>query len=198
MNPSPADQLEAVRRRLERALHAAHETKADASVIAELRAALDALADDEASRQIPGPQSYRSPRGGYIERTLEDESFAPHGREFDVRVHFDWIDYSPGDATTPAAGGQAVIVDVEVVAVRYFDEHGNAISAAQHHDDAATALARQQWDLLEEACTAQGARMGAGITSPLYSGVGSEVHSTSRKMAPSARTRCGSQGRKFG
>jgi hypothetical protein len=178
------------RRRIERALHAALETDADPAVIAELRAALDELAgDDQEQYRLAGPASYRSPQGGYIERTLEDEAFEPNGREFDIRVHFDWIDYSPGDAVTPPSGGRAVIVDVEVVGVRYFDEHGNAISSAQYHDSAATALARAQWDQLEEACTEQGAKLGAGATSPLFSAATSAALPSGRRMAPSARAR---------
>jgi hypothetical protein len=75
--------------------------------------------------------------------------------------------------------------------VRYFDEHGHVIDVAQHHDDAATELARQEWDQLEEACTQQGARQGAGAASPLLFATPLHTAAPARKMAPSARQRGG-------
>jgi hypothetical protein len=189
VNSRQANQSDEARRHIERALHAAQEGGADAAVVRELRAALSALSNPDAQ---PVAGNLLAPRRvGYLDRTLEDEQFAPNGREFDVRVHYDWIDFSRGDATTPSGGGYAVIVDVEVLGVRYFDDHGHVIDTAQYHDDAATALARQQWDQLEEACTEQGARSGAGETSPLYFTAprAAAAHAGPRKMAPSARQR---------
>lgn len=172
--------------RIEEALQAARRTGADASVIDALEAARSCLAPTDAAGHLRARRE-----GGLITRTFEDESFEPHGREFDVRVHYDWIDYSAGDAVTPAAGGHAVITDIEVIDVRYFDEHGRVIDVDQYHDDAATALAREQWEQLEEACTEQGARTGAGETSPLFFGAPLQTvpQAGPRRMAPSARQR---------
>ena len=56
----------------------------------------------------------------YVTWTIEDESYAPGGRELDLRLYYDWEDYSPGDHVTPHSGGYGSLEDIEVVAVRHF------------------------------------------------------------------------------
>ena len=100
---------------------------------------------------------------------LDDESYKPYGRQFDIRVFYDWVDYSPGDSTTPAYGGFAEVADVQLIAVRYFDKQGNYTEAGEYNDDEVWQLVEAQRAEIEDACTQAANREGVGIANPLYS-----------------------------
>ena len=143
----------------------------------------------------------RRQHAGSIRWTFEDDAYEPNGREIELLLHYDWEDYSPSDGVTPSAGGCAQITDLEVLAVRYFDEHGDVIDMDQHHLDTAWAVVERNRELLEEKCTDAGHRAVVGRTSPIRffdsdpaEGSSEGQETSDWRMAPSARKRGGKQG----
>jgi hypothetical protein len=137
-------------------------------------------------------------RAGAIEYTLEDDECPPSGRQIDVRVYYGWEDYNPADE--PYAVWGARIEGVEVLAIRYLDEAGDAVDLAMHHQQLALDLLEQQREQVTEACTDDGVRRGVGEAHPLHQAASSPATSAAnRRMAPSQRTRdARQQRRKFG
>lgn len=128
-------------------------------------------------------ESRAEKHAGYIDWTLQDESFEPSGRDFEVRVFFDWVDRGIGDSVTPSFGGYAEIADIEIIGVRYYDAHENLISAAQHHVEAAWQLLANDSGRIEDACTQAG--KSAGVDS-LYQATS---QTSIQRLAPSVRQR---------
>lgn len=131
---------------------------------------------------------------GSICWTFEDDQYEPNGREIEVIVYYDWDDYSAGDGVTPSSGGCAQIADIEVIAVRYFDEQGEAIDSDQHHQDDAWKAVERNRELLEERCTDAGHRENVGQTTPLrfpgsIADPPTDPQTPGWRMAPSARER---------
>jgi hypothetical protein len=107
-----------------------------------------------------------SQHAGSIEYTFEDEGYEPYGRAVDVRVYYRWNDYNTADDPRPVWG--AVVEDLDVLAVRYFDESGNEIPAAEHASDLAWQLLDKSYQQVTEACTEDGYRRGAGAAPLTY------------------------------
>lgn len=137
---------------------------------------------------------------GSIDYTFEDEQFEPFGREVDVRVHYDWYDYDSADEPSPVWG--AAIADLEVRAVRHFDEDGNEVDADQHDLDVAWSLLNLQYEQVTDACTEDGYHRGVGKAPSTYAPprssttAGAVATSFSDRMAPSIATRAGKQDRR--
>ncbi|WP_254510973.1 hypothetical protein [Anatilimnocola floriformis] len=105
---------------------------------------------------------------GCLEYVLEDEDFAPHGRNLELRVHYSWNDYDPTD--DPHAPWGPTIEAVDIVAVNHFDAAGNEIPA-----DGLEVSKEMAWELVEadaervlEACREDGYRTGAGESPEWY------------------------------
>ena len=103
-------------------------------------------------------------------------------------------DYSPGGRGTPGYGGFAEPAELEVLAMRYFNERGEEVGVSGFQEDLAWRLVEQHRPSIEEACTAAGYHSGVGTTHPLYTPgpMPAEVrHWTGRerRMAPSSRER---------
>ena len=139
---------------------------------------------------------------GYVEHTFEDEDYEPHGREIDVRIHYSWHDYDRADDRSLWG---ATIEDVEVLAIRYFDDQGNVAGTAEHREDVAWNLVRRHEDLLTDRCTQDGIQRGAGAGHPLFAALSSTPASgppetsdatASARMAPSMPTRQREQSRR--
>lgn len=131
---------------------------------------------------------------GSIEYTFADEQYEPFGREVDVRVYYAWYDYDPADEPSPVWG--ASIEDLEVLAVRHFDKHGNAVNLDEHCLDIAWHLLNQDHELVKEACTEDGYHSQAGKVPFTYSPLHSSAQvsapappSFTARMAPSVPTR---------
>jgi hypothetical protein len=115
----------------------------------------------------------------------------------DVRVYYGWDDYNPADEPFPVWGAR--IVHVEVLAVRYLDQDGDAVDLGIHHRQLAMELLEGQRDEVTEACTDDGVRRGVGEAHPLHRpspAVGSVTGENMRRMAPSERTRQAPQERR--
>lgn len=195
------DRIRAARQQVARALEITEQSGSAAEIadaLLECRAILEAMgkgadADDAKQRH-----------DGFIPWTFEDELIAPFSREMDVRLHYDWEDYSPGDGVTPHYGGFATLSHVEVVAVRYFDGRGKEISLGQYHADVAWHLAEMERESLEDTCTAAGSSGGVGKPHPLFvpaaqvPATAEESEQPARRMAPSARKRSSKGSRKLG
>jgi hypothetical protein len=130
---------------------------------------------------------------GSIEYTFEDESYEPFGRAVDVRIHYRWCNYNPADNPRPLWG--ATIEDLEVLAIRYFDNAGNEVHSTEHPLDVAWHLLHKCYQQVTEACTEDGYRRGAGSAPPTYA-PGRRVNAASpsladigTRMAPSVPTR---------
>ena len=145
-----------------------------------------------------GPRA--SKYAGSIDYTFEDEQYAPCGREVDVRVYYCWYDYDPADEPSPIWG--ASIEDVEVLAVRHFDQEGHEIPENEHRLDLAWFLLNRQYEEVTEACTADGYRQGAGESPITYAPAGSSTAATAgnnsfaSRMAGSVSTRRAEQERR--
>jgi len=133
---------------------------------------------------------------GSIRWTFEDDGYEPNGREIEVLIHYDWDDYSAGDSITPSSGGCAQIADLEVIAVRYFDDRGEVIDHDRHCLEAAWNAVEQNREQLEESCTDAGPNDGAGRTDPIrFSGMlamqtsGQDQQGSPWRMTPSSRQR---------
>ena len=105
---------------------------------------------------------------GCLEYVLEDEDFAPYGRNLELRVHYSWNDFDPTD--DPHAPWGPTIEAVDVVAVNHFDADGNEVPANNSEVTNQTA-----WELVEadaervlEACREDGYRTGAGESPAWY------------------------------
>ncbi len=180
-------EVRAALREVEQALEVGNHVDAVPEVLhalARCRAILTQVADEARVRRI-------SRHDGAIEWTLEDESQLPQMRELDVRVYYNWIDYSPGDRVTPGFGGYAEICDLEVLAVRHLDDQGETIGALPHFTELAWQLLEERKGEVEEACTSAGHRGGVGPTHPLFQPTtpAAQPSGTESKMAPSGRER---------
>ena len=180
--------LKTVLNKLEAALPVA-ESSPDCphDVVEGLKAAHCLLSESAASH-------LRKQHAGVIRWTFEDDQYEPNGREIEVLIYYDWDDYSAGDGVTPSCGGCAQIADIEILAVRYFDEHGNVIGEQQHHLDVAWDAVESNRELLEEMCSDAGHRDDAGRTAPVRfpgtSGIESpDSNESTWRMTPSARSR---------
>ena len=120
---------------------------------------------------------------GHIEWTLEDEAYEPHGRQFDIRVYYDWVDFDPGDQTTPPSGGHAEIAAIEVLRVSYFNARGEVIPAADHELEAAWDLLARYSGPIESACSDDGKSAGMEEVR------GRSPRKSILRRAPSARER---------
>jgi hypothetical protein len=193
------DRIEAARQKAAKALEAAEENGIAADISEALLECRDIL--ETLSSQFDADANGR--HDGFIPWTFEDESIDPFSREMDVRLYYDWQDYCPGDRITPAYGGFATLSNVEVVAVRYFDEHGREASLGRYHADVAWYLAEQERESLEDACTAAGGSRAVGKAHPLFAPTtpvpaAEESEQPTRRMAPSARKRSSKGHRKLG
>jgi hypothetical protein len=180
------DQLQRLSAQLHRASSLAERTNA----APELRAELNAR--EKLCGELLGSPPTRAPLcQGYLNYTLDDESYQPHGRQLDVRLGFNWNDYDPHD--DPGATWGAVIESVEVLAVRYFDYQGNVVNSHDHLQGVARQLWERNEDEIREACTQEGVRLGIGRAHPFYRPAFNRMSATnpagSPRMAPSARTR---------
>jgi hypothetical protein len=195
------DRVAAARIHAAQALELADVTQVPAEVTDALRECLNVLEafDNRFDTEHAGHK-----HDDFVTWTIEDHACFPGGREIDVRLYYDWENYCPGDHVTPDSGGFARLEDIEVVAVRYFDEQGNLASLGDHYHDVAWELAEKDRSVLDDAVTSVGYARGVGETNPLLvpSGlrhVEEEREPSQRRMAPSARKRTSSQGvRKYG
>lgn len=144
------------------------------------------------------PQRDTAQHDGAIDYTFDDGDYQPHGRQVDVRIHFAWDDYNPADE--PFAVWGARIEDVQVLAIRYYNDEGNEVDAATHHVDLAWDLIEKNRTAITERCTEEGYRQGLGEADPLYAPLPTwPPAAAAPRMAPSARERHGrSEHRKFG
>jgi len=195
------DRVNSARISAVQALKLAEETRVPQEVVDALRECLEVL-DTLDHRFDTEHAGHRHDE--FLTWTIEDPACFPGGREIDVRLYYDWEDYCPGDRVTPGSGGFASLTNIEVVAVRYFDERGNVVSLGEYHHDVAWDLAERDRATLEDAVTAVGYTRGTGETNPLFvpnrlTPAEEERERAERRMAPSSRKRSPSQGfRKYG
>jgi hypothetical protein len=180
------EQIERICRQIEAAWEAARQSGQDAATLDALASSLTRL------RGLTAPTAQRGkPRHqAYMDQTFDDEDCPPFGRQIDVRVYYEWHDYDRADEPSPIWGAQ--IQDVEVLAVRYFDQNGDVIGVADHHADLAWMLVEKNHERVTEACTADGYRRGLGAAHPLY------WPDPAPRMAPSQRTRESPRNRRLG
>ena len=96
----------------------------------------------------------------------------------------------PTQGRSPTGGSHAKIADIEVIAVRYYDDRGEEIGLDQHHHDAAWQAVEQNRVLLKETCTDAGHRDHAGRIDPIrFPEPTAEEETSPWRMAPSARQR---------
>jgi hypothetical protein len=186
MNPDSIS-LDRLRAQLHRASCIAEQSSVPAELIEAIRAA-DALCSELVNSASTPARRFQ----GHLDYTFDDESYQPNGRQVDVRVYFNWNDYDPADG--PVAEWGAVIESVEVLAVRNFDHLGNAVDSHSHLQDVARELLEQNEEVVREACTQEGVRLGIGRSHPFYRPAYQRppqvgIHVAPSRMAPSARTR---------
>lgn len=138
--------IQTLQRHVELAIELAESGGDRGELLESLREAREMLSAIAASRPATGATRH----DGSIQYTLEDESCEPYGRELDVRVYFDWDDYSSQDAPSTAWGAR--VSEIEVLAVRYFDQQGNSITVDEHHLEAAWELLERDRELVEQLC----------------------------------------------
>jgi hypothetical protein len=174
-------------------------------VLQQVRSALHAGAEEEtraallASFQIlkglveARPPIQSSKYDGSIQYTFEDENYEPFGRAVDVRIHYRWCNYDSADNPHPVWG--ATIEDLDVLAIRYFDNSGNEVHASEHPLDVAWHLLHKNYQQVAEACTEDGYRRGVGSAPSTYA-PGKRINVASQsladvgtRMAPSVSTR---------
>jgi hypothetical protein len=189
-DPDARTEAQLVCRQVRQALEEATEAAVPPAVIAALHASEALCARLSSESQSPGASA---PQHGALDYELQDESYPPFGRQIDVRLYFHWNDYDPADEPRPIWG--AVIDDVEVLAVRYFDAEGNVVEERDHLATVARDLLNEDWDAAVDACTEAGERTGMGTSHPLYRSatpqhrVAASVRSPGvPRMAPSARS----------
>ncbi len=167
------------------ALAAAQTDGPNASTVDALRRCLQSLEKSQAAEQEPA-----NVYDGFIDYTIDDEAFATHFRQFDLRIYYSWEDYDRDDESFATWG--ANVERCEVLAVRYFDKAGNELSTSDYHLDEALKLVEERHELVTEACTEDGYRNGVGQCHPLYSSpIGSTLsaNKVALRMASSSRTR---------
>ena len=129
------------------------------------------------------------PYRGWIDYTFDDDECLPYGRQVDVRIFYGWDDYNPADEPFPIWGAR--IEEVEMRAVRYYDQGGNVIELSLHHRDLAWDLLAREREMVIQACTDDGCRRSVGTAHPLYTPARAQspVGASVRRMAPSERLR---------
>jgi hypothetical protein len=136
---------------------------------------------------------------GSITYVIDDEDYAPHGRSFDLRVHYSWLNYDPADE--PHAEWGPNIEAVEVVAVHYFDAEGNEIAGPSigtaEQTEIAWDLAQAESDRVLEACRVDGYRTAAGESPPWYYPAKPAAGIVPR-LSPSISTRDAAERRQIG
>lgn len=183
--------IEEVLQQVRSALNAGSEEETRAALLASLQI-LDMLAEGR-------PPIQSSKYDGSIEHTFEDEHYEPFGRAVDVRIHYRWCNYNPADKSHPVWG--AMIEDLDVLAIRYFDDSGNEVEASEHSLDVAWHLLHKCYEQVAEACTEDGYRRGVGSSPSTYAlGKRSNVAkqplaAIDTRMAPSVPTRSAQLGR---
>jgi hypothetical protein len=153
---------------------------------------LDALAETSSRNPL---RHY----AGTADFTFHDEECAPYGREIDVRIHYSWSDYNRTDQ--PSSHWGANVKEVELVAVRYFDQHGDVTTLGAHHRDLAQDLLSAHDQRLHEVCTDDGCRKGVGEYPVWYipskvSAVEPTATAIPARMAPSQSTRAAEETRR--
>ncbi len=182
------EQVERICQQIEAAWEAARRSGQDPATLDALGSSLARLRSLTAPASKPGGSRHRA----HLDYTFDDEDCQPYGRQVDVRIYYEWYDYDRADEPSAIWGAQ--VEDVEVLAVRYFDQQGDVVGVEGHHSDVAWMLVEKDRQRVTEACTADGCRRGVGAAHPLYSppvqrsSAPSASHDAPR-MAPSQRTR---------
>jgi hypothetical protein len=153
----------------------------------------------EQFNELLGDTSFCTPvkYSGSILYTVDDDGDSPHRQQFELRVHYHWIDYDPLDEPYPLWG--PTIEAIDVVAVRQFDEEGNEIALGEHCRNVAWDLLQGEYERVVEACKRAGVVAGVGSAPSWYNpGRGSAPPSLRviTHMAPSASTRPDAQQRR--
>jgi hypothetical protein len=164
-------------------VRSALEKKGDVQVREALVASLQFL-----SALTEGATVRSSKYAGSMLYTFEDENYRPHGRQIDLQIEYDWSDYDRSDE--PFASWGPTIMDVNVLAVRFFDEDGNEVPSEVHYKQLALDLLDKHEEQFIEACTGHGYQHGVGTTPATYS------RSGIARLAPSVPTRASQQNRR--
>jgi hypothetical protein len=187
-NEYSLERIEKLCQQIEAAWEAARRSGQDTATLDALESSLTQL------RRLTAPaaKDTTSRHAAYLDYTFDDEDCPPYGRQLEVRIHYDWSDYDRADEPFSVWGAQ--VADVEVLAVRYFDQNGDAVEVDAHHADVAWLLLERNREQVTEACTADGCRRGVGAAHPLYAPPARRAAASSAalpapRMAPSQRTR---------
>ncbi|MEQ8789697.1 MAG: hypothetical protein RIC55_25610 [Pirellulaceae bacterium] len=189
--------LERARQQLQAALSATTGEAARRALADSLRVLDTALDASPTSSDMLTSRDAGDSFSGSIDYTFDDEAYQPHGRQVEVRVFYRWEDYNRNDPPLSAWG--ASIEQVEVLAVRYFDEDGHEVSPREHHDDLAWDLLEAQREQVTELCTEDGYHRSVGVAAPSYTPPSGRTGAAvagdfAIRLAPSQSTRTSQEG----